>query len=68
LEQIKANREIFSEKKIEFYTFNEKCNIGSFKWVLGNAVDNIKIQNLEDRSDIVARLVGSYEDLEYFKE
>ena len=67
-EQLKVNSEIFNEKKIEFYRFNELCNIGSLKWVLGNTIDNIKIQSLEDRPDIVAKLVGSYQDLEYFKE
>ena len=68
LEQIKANTEVFNEKKIEFYRFNELCNIGSLKWVLGNEDDNINIQNLEDRTDILARLVGSLDDLNDLKE
>jgi len=69
LEQLKANKESFYEKTIEFYKFNDLCNIGSLKWVLGNAMNNnIKAQNVEDRIDIVSRLVGSNEDLEYFKE
>lgn len=67
LDQLKANSENFNEKTIAFYKFNDLCNIGSLKWVLGNA-DDIKIQNLEDRPDIVAKLIGTNEDLEYFKE
>ena len=57
-------------KKIEFYRFNEKCNIGSLKWVLGtaNITDNIKVQSLEDRPDIIAKLIGPTKDLEYLKE
>jgi hypothetical protein len=68
LNQLKSNTEFFNEKKMEFYKFNDICNIGSLKWVLGNVKDNIKIQNLEDRTDIIARLVGSLTDLAEFKE
>ena len=68
LEQIKANTEVFNEKKIEFYRFNELCNIGSLKWVLGNENDNINIQDLEDRTDNLARLVGSLNDIIIFSD
>jgi hypothetical protein len=51
-----------------FYKFNELCNIGSLKWVLGDENDNINIQSLEDRTDIIARLVGSLDDLSDLKE
>jgi len=53
---------------MEFYRFNELCNIGSLKWVLGDANDNINIQSLEDIIDVIARLVGSLDDLSDFKE
>jgi hypothetical protein len=54
---------ILMRKKIEFIKFNELCNIGNVKWVLGDAKDNINIQSLEDRTDIIARLIGSLDDL-----
>ena len=61
------NLTVLNEKKIQFIKFNEFCNIGNKKWVLGYNQDGIVVQDFENRLDIIAKLIGSQEDLIKFK-
>ena len=61
------NSQEYVSKKVEFTRFNELFNLGNFKWLLGNA-NNITVEDFEDRKDVVAKLVGSAEDLANYKE
>lgn len=48
--------------------FNKNCNIMNKKWLLGNEHTNkVKYQSLEDKPDIICKLVGSNDDLSNLK-
>ena len=69
LEDLKYSNEVLSKEKIEFYRFNDLCNIGSLKWVLGDSLNsNIEVQDFEGRPDVIAKLIGTKKDLIEFKE
>ena len=68
LKSLKGKSEYFQAKKLEFIKFNELCNIGDRKWILGAQENNIEVQDFEERLDVIAKLVGTKEDLQKFKE
>ena len=49
--------EILSKEKIEFIKFNELCNIGNFKWVLGDPLNfNIEVQDFEGKTGCYCKI------------
>jgi hypothetical protein len=69
LVDLKFSNEVLSKEKIEFIKFNELCNIGNLKWVLGDSLNsNIEVQNFEGRPDVITKLIGTKNDLKEFKE
>jgi hypothetical protein len=69
LEDLKYSNEVLSKEKIEFIKFNELCNISNLKWVLGDSLNsNIEVQDFECRPDVIAKLIGTKNDLIEFKE
>ena len=68
LDDLKYSNKVLSKEKIEFIKFNELCNIGNLKWVLGNENDDIEFQDFEGRPDVIAKLIGTKKDLIEFKE
>lgn len=67
MDELKIKTMIPSQKHVEFIKFNKLFNIGNFKWVLGDE-SNIVVEDFEDRKDVVAKLVGTDEDLAKFKD
>lgn len=66
LKTIKSSQE-HKQTFVEFIRFNDLCNIGNLKWILGDS-SKIVVIDFEDRKDVVAKLVGTDEDLTKFKE
>jgi len=54
-------------RMVEFFKFNERCNMSNFKWVLGSSDSQINVDDFEERKDIIAKLVGTDEDLANWK-
>ena len=56
-------------QKVETKIFNKNCKIIKTKWVLGSeGNERFEYRSLEERQDVIARLVGTQEDLQKFKE
>lgn len=60
---------VYNKKQYaESIIFNNNCNIMNKKWLLGNNSTNIvEYRSLEDRPEIVSKLVGTNDDLDKLK-
>jgi hypothetical protein len=68
-EYIKSNIHDFNENKIDIIKFNERCMIPNVRWLLGSKDDEniFKFNDLENNPTIIAKLVGSFDDLDALK-
>ena len=43
-------------KLVEFFKLNERCNMSNYKWVLGSSDSLIKVDDFENRKEILMKI------------